>query len=232
MLPGFLRPAFPDAGRLVVQTPSLTALAAGHPLEGRVLNAGCGEGSYCPWLEARPGVTRIDNIDVSVPPDFLKWHADPRHHVEIGSLTALPYADASFDAALCTEVIEHIPDHEAAARELARVLKPGALLIASVPFRPAPFDPNHARADYSLDEFRDLLGAAGLVVEDHRLCCHVLLRLVMRYWRAPLLRFGAQHTPYVPRAAMLAIAHADRTLRLGAPWDLVVRARRRPEPSR
>jgi len=226
MLPAFLRPAFPDAGRLVVQTPALDAMAAGQPFSGRVLNAGCGEGSYCPWIETQAGVTRVDNIDVSVPPDFQQWHPDPRHHVEIGSLTSLPYADATFDAALCTEVIEHIPDHESAARELARVLRPGGILIASVPYRPAPYDPNHARADYSLEEFRALLGDAGLIIEDHRLCCHALLRAVMLYWRRPLIRFGANRTPYVPRLAMSAIAHADRTLRIGAPWDLVVRARK------
>lgn len=226
MLPAFLRPAFPDAGRLVVQTPALTSLAAGQSFSGVVLNAGCGEGSYCPWIEARPGVARIANIDISVPHDFQRWHPDPRHHLERGSLTALPYASASFDAALCTEVIEHIPDHAAAARELARVLKPGGVLIASVPFRPAPFDPNHARADYSLDEFQTLLGDAGLIIEDHRVCCHALLRAVMHYWRAPLVRFGANRTPYIPRIVMSLMAVADRTLRLGAPWDLVVRARK------
>lgn len=227
MLPAFLRPAYPDAGRLIVQEPSLTALAVDQPFAGRVLNAGCGEGSYCAWLEARPGVTRIDNIDVSIPQDFRRWHPDPRHHVEIGSLTALPYADASFDAVLCTEVIEHIPDHDVAARELARVLKPGGVSIASVPFRPAPFDPNHARTDYSLDEFSALLAGAGFVVEDHRVCCHALLRAVMHYWRKPFVRFGANRTPYVPQIVMSLLARADRVLRIGAPWDLVVRARKR-----
>ena len=202
----------------------LRALAAGRPFAGRVLNAGCGEGSYCPLLESLPGVTRIENIDVSVSPAFLSWHTDRRHRVALGSLTSLPYADASFDAVLCTEVIEHIPDHAVAVAELARVLKPGGVLIASVPQTPAPFDPNHARQGYSLDEFRTLLGGAGFVVEDHRSCCQALLRLVMRYWRAPLVRFGANHTPYIPSIVMTLLARLDRVLRIGKPWDLVVRA--------
>ncbi len=225
MLPAFLRPAFPDAGRLIVQTPALTSLAAGQVFGGRVLNAGCGEGGYCRWLESMPAVTRIDNIDVVVPPEFLVWHRDPRHHVQVGSLTALPYADGSFDAALCTEVIEHIADHEVAAAELARVLKPGGVLIASVPLRPAPFDPNHARQDYTVESFRALLAGAGFVVEEHRTCCHALLRSVMHYWRAPLVRFGANRTPYIPNALMSLLANADRAFRIGQPWDLVVRAR-------
>jgi len=43
--------------------------------------------------------------------------------------TALPYDDASFDAAHLTTVLGEIPDQEAAVRELARVLKPGGRLV-------------------------------------------------------------------------------------------------------
>jgi len=224
VLPGFLRPAFPDVGRLIVQAPQFTALAAGQPFAGHVLNAGCGEGLYCAWLESMPGITHIENIDMFLPPEFLQWHPDPRNHVQLGSLTALPYADASFDAALCTEVIEHIPDHAAAAAELARVLKPGSVLIASVPLAPAPFDPNHARQSYTVESFRSLLAGAGFVIDEHRTCAHALLRAAMAYWRTPLVRVGANRTPYIPRLVMSALAHADRVLRLGQPWDLVVRA--------
>lgn len=227
MLPAFLRPAYPDAGRLIAQEPVLRALAAGRPFAGHVLNAGCGEGSYCPLLESLPGITRIDNVDVDFAPGFLAVHSDPRNHVQAGSVTALPYADASFDAVLCTEVIEHILDHARAVAELARVLKPGGVLIASVPQTPAPFDPNHVRQGYSLDEFRALLTGAGFVVEEHRSCCHALLRFVMRYWRAPLVRFGVNHTPYLPQFLLSALARLDRALRIGEPWDLVILASRK-----
>lgn len=213
-------------GRVIVQRPALQAIAAPRPLVGAVLNAGCGEGSYCRWIESFAGVTVIENIDVQVPDWFRSVHTDPRHRIRRGSLTALPYAAASFDAVVCTEVIEHIRDDRAAVAELARVLKPGGVLIASVPFRPAPFDPNHARMDYSLGEFTELLGGAGLSVEAHRLCCHALLRGVMQYWRRPWLRFGASRTPFIPRALMSLIAHVDRVLRIGQPWDIVVRATR------
>ena len=99
-------------------------------------------------------------------------------------------------------------------------------MFASVPLRPAPFDPNHARADYSLEEFRALLAGAGFRVEAHRVCCHAILRAVMHYWRRPLLRVPGNQVPYVPRFAMTALAHLDRWLRPGQPWDQVVRARR------
>jgi len=43
--------------------------------------------------------------------------------------TAMPYEDASFDAAHLTAVLGEIPDQDAALRELARVLKPGGRLV-------------------------------------------------------------------------------------------------------
>jgi SAM-dependent methyltransferase len=45
----------------------------------------------------------------------------------------IPVPDSTFDAALCTEVLEHVPDPIAVVRELARILKPGGRLLLSAP---------------------------------------------------------------------------------------------------
>jgi ubiquinone/menaquinone biosynthesis C-methylase UbiE len=45
----------------------------------------------------------------------------------------LPLADQSFDAAVCSEVAEHVPDDNAVMREIARVLRPNGLLFFTVP---------------------------------------------------------------------------------------------------
>ena len=50
-----------------------------------------------------------------------------------GDGTRLPFPDDTFDRIICSEVMEHIPDDAAAARELARVLKPGGTLAVTVP---------------------------------------------------------------------------------------------------
>jgi SAM-dependent methyltransferase len=49
-------------------------------------------------------------------------------------ITAIPEPDAAFDAILCSEVFEHVPDPAKALDELGRLLKPGGRLILTAPF--------------------------------------------------------------------------------------------------
>ena len=61
-----------------------------------------------------------------------------------GDACRLPLAGASMDGVLIFEVLEHVPDPEAALAEVSRVLKPEGVLLLSVPFiypvHNAPFD--------------------------------------------------------------------------------------------
>ncbi len=52
-----------------------------------------------------------------------------------GDALALPFDDASFDAVVGSEVLEHIGDDEGAIAELARVLRPGGRMAVTVPTR-------------------------------------------------------------------------------------------------
>lgn len=53
----------------------------------------------------------------------------------VTSITAMSFDNASFDCVLCSEVLEHIPDDMKAVSELRRVLKPGGVLVVTVPFQ-------------------------------------------------------------------------------------------------
>lgn len=53
----------------------------------------------------------------------------------VGSVLNLPFSDESFDVVVSTEVIEHTPNPRRAISELCRVLKPGGILIVTVPSR-------------------------------------------------------------------------------------------------
>lgn len=52
----------------------------------------------------------------------------------VSDITSIPVPDAAFDAVLCSEVLEHVPDPIVALRELCRVTAPGGSLILTAPF--------------------------------------------------------------------------------------------------
>ncbi|RYD86107.1 MAG: class I SAM-dependent methyltransferase [Verrucomicrobiaceae bacterium] len=65
-------------------------------------------------------------------------------------LLDLSLKSESVDCAMSTQVLEHIVDHEKAASELGRIVKPGGHLIISVPHPPEPFHtPGHVREGYT-----------------------------------------------------------------------------------
>lgn len=76
-----------------------------------------------------------------------------------GDATALPYEDASIDAAVLTAVLGEIPDREAALREIRRVLKPNGRLVVGELFG----DP-HFTSRKSLQQLGD---EAGLQLVEH-----------------------------------------------------------------
>ena len=93
--------------------------------------------------------------------------------VVVGDALALPYPDATFDTVIASEILEHIPDDDAAIAELIRVLKPGGSLAVTVPrWLPERIcwllsDTYHANEGghiriYHADELRTKLVSGGL----------------------------------------------------------------------
>jgi SAM-dependent methyltransferase len=89
--------------------------------------------------------------------------SNPAATIQRGSILEIPFADHSFDVVQSTQVLEHLVEHEKAAAELSRVLKPGGHAIITVPHPPEPF-PNegHVREGYTEDDLKSLFSPCGL----------------------------------------------------------------------
>lgn len=87
---------------------------------------------------------------------------DTYHPDIVGDIHAMPVADASYDAVFCLAVLEHVGKPWVAVSEMNRVLKPGGMLVAYVPF----LSPYHAMPGYYGDYFRYTEDGIRSLLED------------------------------------------------------------------
>ncbi len=105
----------------------------------RVLDAGCGEGRHC--FGALDRGARVVGLDLDLDSlrlatRRLRKEAAARNSLgEMlqGNTFSLPFRDETFDKVICSEVMEHIHDYRAAARELARVTRPRGMVAVTIP---------------------------------------------------------------------------------------------------
>ncbi len=137
------------------------------PLISRLLPQAAERLEVGPGLRPRLPIAGTQFVDIS-PPAVARLNR--RGGVaQSGEISALPFGDAAFDLVLACDVLEHAADDQGAFRELVRVLRPGGVLIFSVPLHPAQwtvFDDHvgHARR-YAPAELQEMLAARGLSVE-------------------------------------------------------------------
>jgi arsenite methyltransferase len=121
------------ATRDVLRRRELVRAALGARAGDRVLDVGCGPGFYVTELldvVGRDGL--VVGADASA--DMLavaakraEGHANVEFHE--ADATALPVPDASFDRALCVQVLEYVQDVSAGLREMRRALRPGGRVL-------------------------------------------------------------------------------------------------------
>jgi SAM-dependent methyltransferase len=120
-----------------------------------------------PGLRPRLPIAGTQFVDISA--SALARLKDRGASVALGTVTRLPYADATFDLVCALDIIEHVDDDAGAWSEIARVAKPAATLLLSVPLHPSrwtAFDDfvGHKRR-YEPAELARRLSEHGLSVE-------------------------------------------------------------------
>ena len=126
-------------------------------LSGHVLNAGAG------WRD----IAHL--VDGTLVNQDLSWPGDERTNIDIVSpIDNIPRPDNTFDAIICLAVLEHVEVPEQCVREFFRVVKPGGIVIASVPF----LQPEHKVPTdfqrYTKDGLSTLFRKCGFEIEENK----------------------------------------------------------------
>ena len=214
------------------------------PTRPQVLEIGCGDG----WLLE----SYADRADVTgVEPDPQMISESPRRQwIQHRSWAAGPPEPAPprQDIVFMFDVLEHIEDEPRALREIHDVLKPGGVLVMSVPACPGLWSDhdvvnNHFRR-YTREGLKTALMDSGLQVEQ----CHALFAwLLLPLWFRKQLRPARGAPPNGPRspeslpalpgpalnALLLALSRVDHricaSLNLGSGTTLLAVARKQSE---
>lgn len=133
-----------------------------------VLDLGCGSGNNGKML------SKFGQIDGVEPEEFALGMAQERGHyrkLQVGALTvdSLDLPSNHYDLVVMTDVLEHIENHQAALKEVFKLLKPGGKLVLTVPALPllwSHHDVSHFHfRRYTRASFRQVVSYSGLSIE-------------------------------------------------------------------
>jgi SAM-dependent methyltransferase len=195
-------------------------------LNGEVLDVGCGRKPYRDLVPA----ARYVGLDVDTPTTRALGGVDVFYDGGV-----FPFPDASFDGAICSQVLEHVFTPEEFLAEIHRVLRPDGRLVLTVPFVWDEHEQPRDFARYSSFGLRALLERNGFVVESHRRSVadsRVLFQLAAAYvfkatlarklWLTLAVQFGVIAPINLAGAALGGLLPANLDLYL----DNIVLARR------
>lgn len=153
---------------------------------GRLIDLGCGSMPYQQFIRGQ--VSNYDSLET------FPTHVPVTYVGDIQNMGMI--AAASYDTAICLEVLEHVPDPFGAVREVYRILKPQGVFIVSVPHLSRLHMEPHDYYRFTQYGCRYLLESAGFQVDilDKRggLCSflgnQIATVLLGLFWRVPILK--------------------------------------------
>lgn len=170
--------------------------------ESRVLDLG---GQKSP----KRGQFNIERYDLRV--RYANLSTAKRPDVQTDA-AALPFAHDSFDAVICAELIEHVPDPPAVLNEVYRVLRPQGMVLISVPFlyqiHADPYDYGRY-TDYYWQENLKRVGFVDVAIEKQGLFWSVLADMI-RGWACERAREGRPRSAWLQRVVAKVIAKVKR----------------------
>lgn len=138
----------------------------------RILDAGAGElknQKYCEHLDyISQDFCRYKGAMGGHPKEGLQSESWDTFRIDLVSdITEIPALDESFDAILCSEVLEHVPEPTHALDEFTRLLKPGGILILTAPFASnVHMPPYHFCSGFSKYWFEHHLSSRGFEIRE------------------------------------------------------------------
>jgi len=144
-----------------------------------VLDLGCGTGALMSDLKDQANVVGLDFSELALQ---LSYERGFQNLIQ-GDGAKLPLASESFDAVIGLDVFEHIEDDDSALQEAKRILKPGGLLVLSVPAFSWLWGPHdvalHHFRRYRRVEMDQKLVSAGFSIERSSYSIFLLFALVL-----------------------------------------------------
>lgn len=187
----------------------LKSTLAQLPPNKLILDAGAGETQYKRFCSHLKYVSQ----------DFGKYdgtgnqaglqigHRDHSKLDVISDIVAIPIQQESFDAVMCVEVLEHLPNPIAALHELTRVLKPSGTLILTAPFASLThYAPYFYQTGYSRYFYEYWLNKLGYKIEDMQLNGNYFEYIAQELRRLPGVGWDYANTP-IPLFKYYAIKH-------------------------
>lgn len=208
--------------RYRVEWPRLHEAFVKLPVAHTLFDGGAGSGEFLRRALAAGFAKNVIALEYD-PLNFMRLQEnlghDPRARLIHGSLLEIPLDDESVDMVMSTQVIEHIQDHEKAAAELCRILKPGGYALITVPPPPEPFpNDDHCREGYTAEDLTALFAPRGFTAlhTDYFLTRATTDRM-LRAWKLPL------RGVFLPVASVDAETHLSaEDRRAGTPFGILM----------